>query len=97
MRRRRDRIGDRGSVIILKGWPEDDFFRMLVHSDECALSLRSLWTWIPDRARLEPMAKSLGLYDVWSGSATMPISEATPLLPSTLMLLFCGTIMCCFK
>ena len=39
--RRRDRISDRGSVIILKGWPEDGFFRMLFHSDERALSLRA--------------------------------------------------------
>lgn len=62
------------------GRSENGFFRMLIHNGERALALHAwpLGPGVPDRVRLE-MAKSLSLYDVWSESATMPISEATPL------------------
>ena len=76
MRRRRDWIGDRGSVIILKGWLENGFFRML--SDERALLASEAFGPGSWQGSIGASAKSLGRYDVWSGSATIPIPK--PLL-----------------
>ena len=75
---------------------ETGFFWMLIHNGErkprkpFARSAPGTWGFLQGPIGTDPN------HDVWSGSATMPISEATPLLPGTLTL-FCGAIICCFK
>ena len=99
MRRRRDRIGDRGTrVIILKGWLWTVRKWVLLGDHPQRRRTATLGPWdlgpgVPDRFQLEPMAKSLCV----ERKRYHAHFRSHSLLPSTLMLLFCGAIICCFK